>query len=95
MATKAGQVSRTTLEAYEQLLEINAGYEHVIRSLTALRAHAAFDCDQLNRFRALAREARASTNSYLTGALETVETDDAGRRFRRRLRRERKDERGE
>jgi hypothetical protein len=79
-------VSRTMLEAYEHLLEINAGYEQVIRGLTALRDHAAFDNGQLNLFRALAREARASTNSYLAGALETVETEDAGQRFRRRLR---------
>ena len=85
---------RTTLEAYAHLLEINAGYEQVIRNLRALRGHAAFDQEQLNRYGALAREARAAANSYLTGALETVETEDAGRRFRRRLRRERQDERG-
>jgi hypothetical protein len=95
MAKETGQRSRTTLEAYEHLLEINAGYERVIRGLIALRDHAAFNHDQLNLFRALAREARASTNSYLTGALETVETEDAGEWFRRRLRRERKDERGD
>jgi hypothetical protein len=85
---------RTMLAVYEYLLEINAGYEQVIRSLAALRDHAPFDPDQLNIFRDLAKEARASANSYLTSALETVETEDAGRHFKRRLRRERKDERG-
>jgi hypothetical protein len=91
----AWTMPRTMLEAYEHLLEINAAYEQVIRSLTALCGHTAFDYDQLNRFRALAKEARAASNSYLTSALETVETKDAGRHFRRRIRRERKDERGE
>jgi hypothetical protein len=89
-------MQRTMLEAYKHLLEINAGYRQVIRSLAALRDHTAFrNHDQLKVFRDLAREAHASTNSYLTGALEAVETEDAGRHFRRRLRRERKDERGE
>jgi hypothetical protein len=43
-------------------------------------------------FRALASEARAASNSDLTGTLETVETKDAGKHFQRRIRRERKDE---
>ena len=88
-------MGRTVLAAYEGLREINAGYEQVIRSLIALRAHAAFDRNQLKLFRALAKEARASTNSYLTGALESVETEDAGKRFRRRVQRERKEDRGD
>jgi hypothetical protein len=82
------------LETYQLLLEINVGYERVIRSLEALRTHAAFDRGELNRFRALALEARSSANSYLTGVLGAVETEQAGRHFARRLRRERKDERG-
>ena len=82
------------LETYRLLLEINAGYDQVIRSLTALRTHAAFDREELNRFRALAQEARSSADSWLTGVLETVETEQAGRHFRRRLRRERNDECG-
>ena len=85
---------RTMLQAYELLLEMNFGYENVIRSLAALRRHAAFDREELSRFRALAQEARSSANSYLTGVFETVETEEAGRHFARRLRRERKDERG-
>jgi hypothetical protein len=85
----------TMLRGYKLLLEINSGYDHVIRGLAALRGDAAFDREQLNPFRELAEEARSSTSSYLTGALETVEAEAAGRHFGRRLRRERRDERGE
>jgi hypothetical protein len=95
MAKERVQMARTMLAAHERLREINAGYEQVIRSLIALRAHTAFNRNQLKLFRALAKEVRASTNSYLTGALESVETADAGKRFRRRVRRERKDDRGD
>lgn len=46
----------------------------MIRSVAALRRHAVFDDEELNRFRSLALEARSSANSYLTGVLETLET---------------------
>ena len=57
---------------YELLLEMNSGYENVIRGLAALPRHAAFDREELSRFRALAQEARSSANSCLTGVLETA-----------------------
>ncbi len=43
---------------------------------------------ELRRFRNLTREARASTNSYLTAVIESQETDEAGRLFCKRIRRE-------
>jgi len=42
----------------------------------------------LDRFRALSKETRAATNSYVAGILERVETDEAGRRFGKRRTRE-------
>ena len=51
-----------------------------------------FDREALERFSALAEEARAATASYLAGAIATVETSEAGRRFRKRIARERHDE---
>ncbi len=53
-----------------------------------------FHRSELGRFRALAQEARASTNPYLAAVIESAETDEAGRLFRQRLARERKDEQG-
>jgi hypothetical protein len=43
---------------------------------------------ELRRFRNLTREARAFTNSYLTAVIESQETDEARRLFRKRIRRE-------
>ena len=80
---------------YRELFRINHGFDAVLRGLDRLHNHAVFHPSELRRFRALAREARASTNSYLTAVLESAETDDAGRLFRKRLRREKEDENAE
>ena len=82
------------LEIYENLLRINAGYELVIRSLAALRKHGAFQRRQLAGLRALSKETRAVTNSCLASAIETAETEEAGRRFQKRKAQERSDEEG-
>ena len=57
-----------------------------------LCARDGFDREALERFSALAEEARAATVSCLAGAIATVETNEAGRRFRKRIARERHDE---
>jgi hypothetical protein len=96
-STQAGRTVRSNflkLDIYRHLLEFNAGYDQVIRSLAALRKHRAFQADELDRFSALSKEARAATNSYLVTAIETVETHEAGRRFSKRLAQERSDEQG-
>jgi hypothetical protein len=80
------------LDIYQHLLRINASYDQVIRSLAALRKHAAFHSGELARFSALSKETRAATNSYLVGAMEVAETNEAGRRFSKRLATERSDE---
>jgi hypothetical protein len=82
------------LDIYQHLLSIHAGYDQVIRSLAALRQYGAFQAGELARFSALSKETRAATNSYLVSVLETAETDDAGRRFRKRLAQQRSDEQG-
>lgn len=71
------------VDVYEQLLRLNAGYHEVITSLAALRKHAAFKGSELERLTALSKELRADTSSYLTGAIETAETAEAGRRYRK------------
>jgi hypothetical protein len=73
---------------YRQLLRINRGFDAVVRGLAVLRDHGGFHSSELRRFRALAQEARASTNSYLAAVIESAETDEAGRLFRKRMRRE-------
>ena len=76
---------------YEHLLALNAGFEQARRSIAALRRDG-FDREALERFSALAKEARAATVSYLAGAIATVETNEAGHRFRKRIARERHDD---
>ncbi len=81
-------------QIYKHLLRVNRGFDLVLRSIAALEKHSAFDRSELRRFRALSQEARAATNSYLAAAVESVETDEAGRLFRKRLAREKRDEAG-
>jgi hypothetical protein len=76
------------LPVYKHLLDINAGFDQVVRALAALRKNDAFLARELDRFSALAKEARAATNSYLIGVMEQAETDEAGRRFGKRRERE-------
>ena len=80
------------LSVYKHLLDINAGFEQAIRGLAALRKDDAFQAPELDRFSALAKEARAATNSYLIGVMEHAETDEAGRRFGKRREREQREE---
>ena len=87
-------VGGVKLQVYKHLLDINAGFDQVIRGLAALRKHGFFYRRELDYFSALSKEVRAATNSYLTGVLEQVETDEAGRRFGRRRAREQREESG-
>jgi len=80
------------LTVYRNLLDINAGFDQVTRGLAALRKTDAFPVKQLDRFSELAKEARASTNSYLIGVLEREETREAGRRFGKRWERGQREE---
>jgi hypothetical protein len=73
---------------YKHLLDINAGFDQVVRGLAALRKNDAFLSRELDRYSALAKETRAATNSYLIGVLERAETREAGRRFGKRWERE-------
>ena len=79
-------------DVYKHLLRLNRGFDAVRRSLLALRHCEAFDRGELKRMGDRAEETRASTNSYLTAALESSETDRAGRLYRKRISQERKDE---
>jgi len=80
------------LPVYKHLLDINAGFDQVVRGLAALRKYDAFSTLALDQYHALARENRASTNSYVIGAIERAETDEAGRRFGKRRERELREE---
>jgi hypothetical protein len=80
------------LTVYEALLAINAGFSQVLRGLAAIRKDGAFLARELDHYSALAKEARAATNSYLTGVMESAETEEAGRRFGKRRERERRED---
>ena len=80
------------LQIYELLLAINAGFDSVERGLITLSKTGAFDGSELLNLGALSAEARAAIASYVTGVIETMETNEAGRLYRRRLIRERKQE---
>jgi hypothetical protein len=81
----SGFEDRMKVEIYEQLFRLNQGYDEVLTALAALRRHPAFPASELDRFTAVSKEARASTNSYLAAILEAAETADAGRRYQKRL----------
>ncbi len=80
------------VEIYEQLLRLNRGFDEIITALAALRQHPAFPANELDRFTAVSKETRASTNSFLTAILEATETADAGRRYQKRRRQEQQDD---
>ena len=81
-----------SVDPFECLLRINRGFAEVLEGLRALRKQRGFEPEQVRRFEQLAQETRAATNSHLLGVLESQETNEAGRLFRRRLERERRDE---
>jgi uncharacterized membrane protein YgaE (UPF0421/DUF939 family) len=89
-----GRTPGVKLQVYKHLLDVNAGFDQVIRGLAALRKHESFHRRELNHYSALSKEARAATNSYLTAVLERVETAEAGRRFGKRRTREQQEESG-
>ncbi len=80
------------LAVYRHLLAINTGFDQVVRGLAALRKHESFHRQEIDHYIALSKEARAATNSYLTSVLERIETENAGRRFGKRRRRELREE---
>jgi hypothetical protein len=79
-------------QAYDQLNRINQSFDEVLDNLRSLRKHPALRDDVVRRFEALTAETRASLNSYLLDALALVETAEAGRLFRKRVMRERREE---
>jgi hypothetical protein len=83
---------RMPLEIYQQLWELHAGFEQVRRALRSLGQQPTFRTGEVERLGAWLEEARAATASYLTGAIEEAETNEAGRLFRNRLARERREE---
>ncbi len=87
-----GREAGVKLPIYQHLLNLNAGFEQVVRALAALRKHDAFLARELDHYAALAKEARAATNSYILNAMESAETGQAVRRFGKRRERERREE---
>jgi len=71
---------------------MNAGFDQAIQSLAALRRHGGFHRSMLQRLAALSQETRAATNSYLANVIQTAETEEAGRKFRKRKAQEKADE---
>jgi hypothetical protein len=81
------------LDIYQHLLRINAGYDQVIRSLASLRKARCIPARRTGSFFRLI-EADPSGHQLLPGrrAMEIAETNEAGRRFCKRLAKERSDE---
>ena len=73
---------------YNQLLRINQAHAEIVTALAVLRKYPAFDATTLDHFAALWKETRAATNSYLGSVIEIAETEEAGRRYGKRRRRE-------
>jgi hypothetical protein len=66
-------------KVYEHVLEMNQGYDQVLRSLKALAKHPGLQPGEIRRFEQLTRETRAATNSFVLESLARRETADAGR----------------
>jgi hypothetical protein len=79
-------------KVYEHVLEMNQGYDQVLRSLKALGKSPGLQRGEIRRFEQLARETRAATNSFVLESLAGRETADAGRLFVQRKAREQKEE---
>ena len=88
----SGSAQSVKLPIYKHLFEINGGFDQVVRGLAALRKIDTFLPKELDRYIALVKETRASTNSYLLGIVEQAETKEAGRRFGKRRDRELREE---
>ena len=69
---------------YRRLHRLNRAFDVILRQLSKVRKDHVFDASELRRLRDRSEETRASMNSYLTSALETSETDRAGKLYRRR-----------
>jgi hypothetical protein len=76
------------LEIYQRPLEMNAGLDQIVRGLATSSSFRGFMPKELDRYSALVKEPRASTNSYLLGIVEQAETKEAARRFGKRRDRE-------
>ena len=83
------------LDVYFHLWMINLSFDRVVQSLDTLRRQPGFRRREVDWFLNLSEEARAATNSYIASVVELAETDQAGRRFRKRLAQEQKDEQGQ
>ena len=82
------------VRTYRNLCAMNEGFEQVRRSLKALAQDPPLQPDEIRRFERLTAEARVATNSYVLVALGAAETDQAGRQYKRRKARERREEQG-
>jgi hypothetical protein len=82
------------VDVYEHLLQINVAFDQVVRCLAALQKRRQFGVGELDRFRRQSKETRASVNSYLMAIIESAESDEAGRRFHKRIAQEKNDEEG-
>ena len=80
------------LEVYENLWQFDAGFEQVRCALRSLAQNRTFRAGEVERLGAWLEEARAATASYLAGAIEEAETNEAGRLFRRRRAQEQAEE---
>jgi hypothetical protein len=80
-------------QTYRRLNRINEGFEEVLDTLRSLRKHPSLRRSEVSRYEPLTVEPRASTNSYLLEAFAPVETVEAGQLFKKRLQRERREER--
>jgi hypothetical protein len=77
---------------YERVLAINAGFDQVRRAFQELRKCPGFQPSEVDRFRQETEEIRASAMSYIAEVIQTEEADAAGRRFRKRMARQRREQ---
>ena len=79
-------------DTYQDLYEFNSAIQAALRALNSITRNRSFAKRKSACSLSFLREVRSATNSYIVGVIETCETDEAGTLFKRRRKRERRDD---
>lgn len=80
------------IDVFQELWRFNRACDEAITALGKLRQYPGFRRKEIERLAGLSKENRAAANSYLAGAIEMAETEEAGRRYGNRRRREKQED---
>ena len=79
-------------DTYQDLYEFNSAIQAALRALNSITRNRSFAKKEISLFAECLREVRSATNSHIVGVIEGYETDEAGTLFKKRRKRERRDD---